>query len=711
MMKNWLPRLRQALATHPPALLMKKFLPRLSSEVTDFISTKRLEWRDIRCRGRNMELTDEHINLNLAAISSEQRESFQFLAAMYLQHRFQLLGSDWCCRNDQMFKKSTRSQWVARNLRPAHRAYAEELIRGWSSDYQPLDWQREVVSGHRWSGKCKYSSLSDAIVSGSDVKQAWEFGRLQHLPRLALMAGFISGHRQGLAIEFRDQILDFIAMNPPGMGIQWLSPLEIAIRGANLALGWMLLSLQDRKNVADQGFRRVLARSLRDHGRYLMDHLEFHEHANNHYLGNIAGLVFIASALGPDRETDRWLAFADQELTCQLRRQFRSDGGHFEGSLSYHRFSGELAVFAAARLRGLSSERWKRLRDLVPDAEIERLLPVSQRDTLQPGHESLLAGQRLRRAADYTIAARNSQHQVSAFGDNDNGRFFTLSPVFAVSQGWEESDPVQFRDASLNHDPFLAAIAGMLTSGENNIDPVSSFPLEFNLVRALCRENLLSDPDLISGEAFPCRLIWELDFSKQNSSLSMGGQWQIFRQSGLVVFRSPHIHLAVSAIPNGTNGMNSHSHNDKLSFTLEVKGISLLRDPGTGGYTGNPELRNSLRSTLAHSAPWHGFEQNRFEAGGGNLFFARNDAEVEVVENSQGVVLRMITQQVIHERRMIILADRIRIEDRSTHPFVPRGVSHTHSQGYGELETIPDFLAPYYVVVEEHGLTNLDHSH
>ena len=67
---------------------------------------------------------------------------------------------------------------------------------------------------------------------------------------------------------------------------------------------------------------------------------------SNHYLSDIVGLLFIAAYLPPTAETDAWLAFATNELVGETERQFHRDGGHYEGSTSYHRLSGELAVSA-----------------------------------------------------------------------------------------------------------------------------------------------------------------------------------------------------------------------------------------------------------------------------------------------------------------------------------------------------------------------------
>jgi len=59
-------------------------------------------------------------------------------------------------------------------------------------------------------------------------------------------------------------------------------------------------------------------------------------------------------------------------------------------------------------------------------------------------------------------------------------------------------------------------------------------------------------------------------------------------------------HLVIDAGPHGyQNG--GHAHSDALSLTFAVRGVPLLIDPGTGGYTTDPELRDRFRSTQFHN--------------------------------------------------------------------------------------------------------------
>lgn len=71
----------------------------------------------------------------------------------------------------------------------------------------------------------------------------------------------------------------------------------------------------------------------------------------------------------------------------------------------------------------------------------------------------------------------------------------------------------------------------------------------------------------------------------------------LFEEGGIAVMRSEELTCMVDVGPIGL-----HGNNDTLSFALfSAEGDPCVIDPGTGCYTGNPTLRNELRSTGAHN--------------------------------------------------------------------------------------------------------------
>jgi hypothetical protein len=74
-----------------------------------------------------------------------------------------------------------------------------------------------------------------------------------------------------------------------------------------------------------------------------------------------------------------------------------------------------------------------------------------------------------------------------------------------------------------------------------------------------------------------------------------------FLDGGIYVLRDNINYCMVSAGPNGQKGNGGHSHNDKLSFELNIDGMDIIVDPGTFIYTGDYKKRNLFRSTKYHN--------------------------------------------------------------------------------------------------------------
>lgn len=149
-------------------------------------------------------------------------------------------------------------------------------------------------------------------------------------------------------------------------------------------------------------------------------------------------------------------------------------------------------------------------------------------------------------------------------------------------------------------------------------------------------------------------------------------QLRVFPLAGIAVAHSKDCAVIFLAQPNGLRGKGSHTHNDKLSILVSVKGVDLFCDSGTGTYTRDTVLRNRLRSTAAHNTFMaDGVEQNRISADPKWTFCIGDEAAVSKIECAESP--RQITLEaahsgyralgVIHRRRLFLEADQLRIED------------------------------------------------
>lgn len=144
---------------------------------------------------------------------------------------------------------------------------------------------------------------------------------------------------------------------------------------------------------------------------------------------------------------------------------------------------------------------------------------------------------------------------------------------------------------------------------------------------------------------------------------------------GIFLLRSRRLSCAVACGPNGTGGTGTHGHNDKLAVEICVDGRVVAMDPGTGSYTGDPALRQRLRSTAAHNTVRvEGEEQQPFPEG--RLFALPEVAHARCLQFVSGPrIARFVgehrgylrlRQRVVHRREVSLdrEAEVLRIRDR-----------------------------------------------
>lgn len=76
----------------------------------------------------------------------------------------------------------------------------------------------------------------------------------------------------------------------------------------------------------------------------------------------------------------------------------------------------------------------------------------------------------------------------------------------------------------------------------------------------------------------------------------------VLREGGVVVLGSGDDHVVLDSGPIGFRGRGGHGHADAMSFVATLGGHLAVRDSGTATYTGDPALRDRLRSVSAHSS-------------------------------------------------------------------------------------------------------------
>lgn len=149
-------------------------------------------------------------------------------------------------------------------------------------------------------------------------------------------------------------------------------------------------------------------------------------------------------------------------------------------------------------------------------------------------------------------------------------------------------------------------------------------------------------------------------------------QVAIFPHSGVAICRNEDAHVVFCAIPNGIEGSGSHTHNDKLSAVVRIRGHELFCDSGTYWYTRNAHLRNRYRSTFAHNTiAVDSCEQNEIETAPEFVFSIANQAKVDSIEIVQTLEEIQLSSThygynrlgLKHRRSLRILSRQLVVED------------------------------------------------
>ena len=185
-------------------------------------------------------------------------------------------------------------------------------------------------------------------------------------------------------------------------GPNWTSPLEMGIRLINWALVWQLAGGADGPlfaGGADRRCARAWLDSIHAHCRCIARHLSRHSSANNHLIGELAGLYVAATAWPCWEQSARWRDQAARELEHEAQAQFSSDGVNREQAFGYHVFSCEFLHVAA--LAGQASGR---------------PFSAQYRDSLE-------------RALRFLRSVTDAGGHVPMVGDADDGAVYRLDPA------------------------------------------------------------------------------------------------------------------------------------------------------------------------------------------------------------------------------------------------------------------------------------------
>jgi heparinase II/III-like protein len=416
----------------------------------------------------------------------------------------------------------------------------------------------------------KHLDYRDPRLVG-DIKYLWEPNRHLHLVTLA-QAYALSGDAAHLQV-LRLHLESWLAACPCGMGPNWTSALEAAVRLINWSAAWQLAGGAGSPMFADDRgarLRRLWLDSVYQHARFVIGYFSRHSSANNHLIGEAAGL-FIAALTWPHWPASRrWLATAKAILEAEARRQIAPDGVNREQSMSYQQFS--LDFLLICLLAGRENREW-----------------------FSAAYES-----RVEAMLEYLASVMDAGGNVPMFGDADDGRVVGLAPEpdFSPYRSLLATGAIVFRNGDFKRKagPLDDKTRWLLGGQADALFDAQSVPA----ARGLPRQSFPAGGYYILGS----------DFDTDSE-----------------------IRLVVDAGPLGFRSIAAHGHADALSFTLSVAGLEFLVDPGTYAYHTQGAWRSYFRGTGAHNTV-RVDAQDQSESGGNFMWLRKARAGCNLREST-----------------------------------------------------------------------------
>ncbi|WP_148715347.1 heparinase II/III family protein [Chitinolyticbacter meiyuanensis] len=230
----------------------------------------------------------------------------------------------------------------------------------------PPNWLQDPLTGT--IAPLRYGmglSLTDRAVVG-DIKYLWEPAR--HLEWVTLAQAWALTQDTRYLDALGVCLSSWLEQAPYPMGPHWASSLEVAIRLINWAMVWQLIGQAESplwQGAAGAALLRDWLLHIHQSQHFIRHHLSRHSSANNHLIGELAGLFIGCCTWHDGDEVASWRAYAQTELADEALKQNGGDGINREQAISYQQFVFEFLFWAgsagAAHGQGFAPAYWERL--------------------------------------------------------------------------------------------------------------------------------------------------------------------------------------------------------------------------------------------------------------------------------------------------------------------------------------------------------------
>ncbi len=436
---------------------------------------------------------------------------------------------------DENVSSSMKEEWLKALLVKADQILENKLSyfdleAKWHGE--PFDWNSDHSSNKH--APLTFSPAVDYrdFEKNGDCKLVWEPNRCHHLVVLG-RAYRATGERK-YAEAVVKQIESWLDSNPVGKGMNWRSPMELSIRMINWV--WAIDLIRDTGLFTGIFKERVL-QSVYLHIWDVKRKFSKGSSANNHVIGEAAGVFIAITYFTEIKGLEDWLADCVTVLESEVHEQTFADGCNKELALGYHLFVLQFFIFS-----GVAGERSGKPFSKEYWSVIEKQLQFL-------GHLTDGGG------------------VLQMYGDCDDGYVLDLG---------NQPD-----------DPFGLLCMGTVLFGRSDLKKWSQGfrePAWWLFGKAgwdVFQQTASDGDDTLQSLAFEDAGLYLLQYGKKGSS----DQVSVLFDCGKLGYQS----------------IAAHGHADALSFTLKAFGEDIFVDSGTYDYFTFPQWRNYFRSTCAHN--------------------------------------------------------------------------------------------------------------
>jgi len=230
----------------------------------------------------------------------------------------------------------TPEEWQSRLLKKAD-AVLENRLSYFDLDAvdhgQPFNWHRDHSAGIE--APLRLSVLTDYrnFSTNGDCKLVWEPNR--HHQLVVLGRAFVTTGDVKYAHKIAEILRSWIDANPFGYGMNWKSPLEHGVRIINWI--WAIDLIRDSAAIDDALWFEVkqsVYSAMWDGQRKFSRGSS----ANNHLIGEAAGVFYGACYFKPFPHAERWARSSQEVLEREIQLQTYDDGGTREHAFGYQFF-------------------------------------------------------------------------------------------------------------------------------------------------------------------------------------------------------------------------------------------------------------------------------------------------------------------------------------------------------------------------------------